>query len=608
MANDHVKMFTEEYSPIAVQVSKQTGIAPSVLLAQWGMESDYGRKPVGHFNFGNVKDLSGTGNEGVDNKTKSKDKYLNFESPEAFGDYYANLMRRLYPNTLNTGSDVSKYTEGLRSGVNGSYFEDKNYEDKLRGAYKVTSNFYADVGDAAEVKQPSRYESYESEATKLRKEQEAKDEEARLNPPPPKPKTLLDSAIESANKIDPETAALVGAGANAILPAFTDPKVSPKIDAGKAQEASLTAQDKLDLARRNLERAVPQGAENLEETYRQSQGEIERLKNEQRLADARLKGIPKAAPVIEPPAPSLLLSQIDLTRTGPASGPKIEGDSSARNWTIKEAGQKHQMPEAVLDEVTDKTSESKTGGMRLIREDLANLEKIKQLGMGDSKLITTEGGVQLQLPATTVAERQADIDKQAQANQAEIEQRAEQARVQQETQNRLIEQQRMMYEADLERLRQERAQLGQRHNVITGQTRAAAPLQRALTKAETDAEVARRKLARAQEQPNAAGRVLERAGVATTGPAKLGALPRALTGAGATYLGVMSYQEALQRFKAGDTSEGVLKALQAGSAAAAMLPPVGKTMTKARGAGALGMAGTYGYEGARRLFKDRPPE
>ena len=55
MANDHVKMFIEEYSPIAVQVSKQTGIAPSVLLAQWGMESNYGRSPVGHFNFGNLR-------------------------------------------------------------------------------------------------------------------------------------------------------------------------------------------------------------------------------------------------------------------------------------------------------------------------------------------------------------------------------------------------------------------------------------------------------------------------------------------------------------------------------------------------------------------------
>jgi hypothetical protein len=606
MANDHVKMFAEEYGPIAVQVSKQTGIAPSVLLAQWGMESKYGRSPVGHFNFGNIKDLSGTGNEGVDNKTKSKDKYLNFESPEAFGDYYANLMRRLYPKTLNTGADIAKYTEGLRNGARGSYFEDENYEDKLRGAYKVTSNFYSDTGDTAEAKEPSRYETYESEATKLRKEQEAKDEAARLNPPPPKPKTLLDSAIESANKIDPEDAALVGAGVNAILPAFTDPKVSPKVDTGRAQEANLSAQDKLELARRNLENAVPQGVGSLEDAYRESQGELERLKNEQRLAQEQLRGMPRTAPAAEPSAPSSPFPQV--VREGRASGPKVEGDSGTRNWMIQEAGQKHQLPEAVLDVATGKSKDSPTGGKALIDQDLANLEKIRQLGAGDYGLVTTEGGVQLQLPPTTVAERQADIERQTQQSQAELERQAESQRIQQEMQARRLEMERMAHEAELERLRQERAQAGQRHNVITGQTKAVAPLQRALTKAETEAELARRKLARAQEQPNAAGRVLERVGVATTGSPKGGALPRAITGGGLSYLGVMSYQEALERFKAGDTSEGVLQALQAGSAGAAMLPPAGKGLTKARGAGVLGTLGLGGYQAGRRLLKERPPE
>ena len=473
---------------------------------------------------------------------------------------------------------------------------------------RISQNFNLDddnetglIGSQAEpAKEPSRYETYESEATKLRKEQEAKDEEARLNPPPPKPKTLLDSAIESANKIDPETAALVGAGANAILPAFTDPKITPKIDTGKAQEANLTAQDKLELARRNLENAVPQGVDNLEDTFRQSQGELERLRNEQRLADARLKGIPKAAPVIEAPAPSSPFpQQVDAPSRTKA------GDAGAVSWVH---AMSDDVPEVVANKALNMRGDNPRGGQAIIDANMAAMQKQADLGLGDFGLTRTEGGVQLALPATTVAERQADIDRQAQANQLEVEQRAEQARIQQETQNRLLEQQRMMYEADLERLRQERAQLGQRHNVITGQTRTAAPLQRALTKAETDAEIASRKLARAQQQPNAAGRVLERAGVATTGSPKVGALPRAFAGAGAGYLGVMSYQEALERFKAGDTSEAVLKALQAGSAAAAMLPPAGKTMTKARGAGALGMAGTYGYEGVRRLLKDRPPE
>jgi len=587
MANDHVKMFAEEYGPIAEQVSKQTGIAPSVLLAQWGMESEYGRKPVGQFNFGNVKDLSGTGNVGVDNKTKSKDKYLNFESPEAFGDYYANLMRRLYPNALNTGSDVSKYTEGLRSGVKGSYFEDEKYEDKLRGAHKLTSNFYADVGDASEEKGPSRYEAYESEATKLRKEQEARDEEARLNPPPPKPKTLLDSAIESANKIDPENAAMFGAGVNAILPAFTDPRISPKVDTGKAQEANLTAQDKLDLARQNLRTSVPQGTENLEETYRQSLSELERIKNEQALLEARLKGMPPAPP---PPAPTPQ-EQLQIEAR------KITGAGAPYNTVQAMASER--VPYNLAKQAIDMTRGEGHGKGAHDIIDVFNQAKEKAANLGGSNYVLTgeKGPGELYLPKEF-----------AEPRNTEIEQRAEQTRQQQELMAQQQEQERLRLQAELDQISQERAAQGARHNVVTGQTKAAAPLQKALTKAETDAEIARRKLARAQQQPNAAGRLLERAGVATTGPAKAGALPRAVVGAGAGYFGLMSYQEALERFKAGDTSEGVLKALQAGSAAAAILPPAGKTATKARGAGALGMLGTYGYEGARRLLKDRPPE
>lgn len=599
MANDHVKMFIEEYSPIAVQVSRQTGIAPSVLLAQWGMETGYGRKVPGHFNFGNIKDISGAGTEATDNRTKSKDKYLNFESPEAFGDYYANLMRRLYPNALNSGSDISKYAEGLRTGVKGSYAEASDYEDAIRGAHQLTSSLYKDP-EVAEVR-VDPFGNYESEAGKLKREQE----EARSRAEEDKKTPEVNPDDKPGGLDAPETGALVGAGTNLLFPMMTSPELPTKIDSSKAQERALETADRLELARRNLQTVAPQGPESLEEAFRQSQGEIERLKNEQKLAEASLKGLPKTAPVVEPPAPSSLISKIDLTRTGPASGPKIEGDSSARNWTIKTAGQKHQMPEAVLDMVTDQTSESKTGGMRLIRQDLENIEKIKQMGAGDYGLVTTEGGVQLQLPPTTVSEREAEIARQAQENQAELERRAEETRLQQEAQARAQEQERLAREAELERLRQERAAVGQRHNVIAGQAKTAAPLQRALTKAETDAEVARRRLARAQQQPGPLMRPLEVTGVKS---ATMGAIPRTIVGGGAGYLGVMSYQEALERFRAGDTSEGVLQTLQAGSAAAMLTPPVGKKLTRVRGAGTLGTGALGAYQLGRRLLRDRPPE
>lgn len=423
------------------------------------------------------------------------------------------------------------------------------------------------------------------------------DKAREISPPKDETTTELDDSSS------PIIGAALGAGANALLPMLTDPQVSPRVDTGRAQEADIAAKDRLELARRTLANAAPQGAGSLEESFRQSQGEMERLRNEQRLAQERVKGLPRTVPAIEGSAPPD--ASAGATRSGRASGPKIEGDSGVRNWTIAEAGQQHQMPEAVLDTVTNKTKDSPTGGSALISKDLENLDKIKRLGMSDYGLTTTEGGVQLQLPPTTVAERQADEARVLQENQAELQQRTEEARVQQEAQARQLEQQRLSYEADLERLRQERAAAGQRQNVLAGQTRTVAPLQRALTAAETNAELARRKLGRAQEQPNVAGRVLERAGV---GSSKIGALPRAVVGGAAGYLGVMSYQEALARAKAGDTSEAVLKALEAGSAAAAMVPPAGKALTKLKGLGAVSLGGLGLYELARRMLKGKSPE
>jgi len=188
---------------------------------------------------------------------------------------------------------------------------------------------------------------------------------------------------------------------------------------------------------------------------------------------------------------------------------------------------------------------------------------------------------------------------------AEIQQRTEANQNQQAILAQQQEQERLRLQAELERLNQERASRGAEHNVVTGQTKAVAPLRRALTKAETDAEIAQRKLARAQEQPSAAGRVLERAGVASS---KIGPIPRTIAGGLAGMAGVMSYQEALKRYKAGDTSEAVLKGLQAGSAGLSLLPPAGKKLTKLRGLGALGAIGSYGYDLGRQVFDKNLPQ
>lgn len=138
---DKAQEFVNEYLPVAKQVSEKTGISPSILLAQWGLETGYGTKTVGAYNFGNIKDISGHGKEGIDSKTKSKDRYINFESPEAFGDYYAHYISRKFPESLNAGSDINKFSAGLKFGEPQGYAEDENYGKSLLGAFNVTSKY-----------------------------------------------------------------------------------------------------------------------------------------------------------------------------------------------------------------------------------------------------------------------------------------------------------------------------------------------------------------------------------------------------------------------------------------------------------------------------------
>jgi hypothetical protein len=338
------------------------------------------------------------------------------------------------------------------------------------------------------------------------------------------------------------------------------------------------------LARQNLNRAVPQGVEDLEKTYQQSQNELERIKNEQKLLEARLKSIPPAPPPAAPTPQEQL--QIEARKITGAGAP----------YNTVQAMASERVPYSLASQAIDMTHNEGHGKGAHDIIDVFNQGKQKaaQLGASDFVLTGEKGPGELYLPK-----------EYAEPKNQEIEQRTETNRQQQAILAQQQEQERLRLQAELERLNQERASRGAEHNVVTGQTKAVAPLRRALTKAETDAEIAQRKLARAKQQPNAAGRVFEGAGVGST---RIGALPRAGVGAGAGYLGVMSYQEALARFKAGDTSEGVLKALEAGAAGASMLPPAGKGLTKARGAGVLGGLTLGGYELGRRLLKDRPPE
>ena len=597
MAKDHVKMFVEEYSPIAVQVSKQTGIAPSVLMAQWGMETDYGRKVQGHFNFGNIKDVSGGGKEAKDNQTGSVDKYVNFESPEAFGDYYAHMMRRLYPKALNTGNDITKYAQGLKEGVQGPYAEAENYEEAIRGAHKTTSEFYSDEQPAAAAAPAAApvdpFAGITSEAAKMKRE-----EDERKKKEPAAAPVEDQAAKEAEQQI---MGAVAGAAANAALPALTNPEMPEKIDISKIQERANERADALELARRNFREQVGEftSFDEIQNQHLANQQELERIKIAEREAQARLRGLPQPPEAVVAqavPDPAIPPDQVEIESR------KIAGAGAPYNTV--QAFAKERVPFSLASQAIDMTHGEGHGKGAHDIVDIFNqgAQKSANLGLSDYALTGEKGLGELYLPPEIASEKSAEAERLNQERNAELERIAEENRQQQDAARVRMELERRIHEAELQELRNQRAQAGAAFNQSKATVKTAAPLQRSLTTAQTANELAQQKLARAKTQPiSPLTRALEIRGVQSgTGNPVARTVVGGLTG----YYGVMSLQEAMARAKAGDTSDEVIAALKAGAAATSLVPPAGKGLTRVRGAGSFGVGAGLAHELYKALSKN----
>jgi hypothetical protein len=113
---------------VAEKVADELGTTPEVLLAQWGLETAWGKSVVpGTNNLGNIKDFSGKGVTAVDNATKSTDKYRAYASVEEFGNDFVSLVKRRYPQAVGKKSAV-EFASALKAG---GYAEDKDYVAKI---------------------------------------------------------------------------------------------------------------------------------------------------------------------------------------------------------------------------------------------------------------------------------------------------------------------------------------------------------------------------------------------------------------------------------------------------------------------------------------------
>jgi hypothetical protein len=136
---DNVKRFAQTYGPVATEVGQRIGVAPDVLLGQWGLETGWGKSVIpGTNNLGNIKDFSGGGQRAVDNMTGSSDAYRSYATPSAFGSDFADLISRRYRGAVGSGADVNKFATALKTG---GYAEDPAYVSKLSGATNLVRKF-----------------------------------------------------------------------------------------------------------------------------------------------------------------------------------------------------------------------------------------------------------------------------------------------------------------------------------------------------------------------------------------------------------------------------------------------------------------------------------
>lgn len=165
--------FKQTYAGAAEKAGKALGVDPSVILGQWGLETDWGKKVVpGTNNLGNIKGPDGV--KAKDNQTGSKDSYRKYDSPDAFADDYVQLIKSKYPKAVGSGDDATKFASALK---NGGYAEDQHYTPKVVAASaavgktplqkaqasqdddwssQITLNPVADDKTASETPQPTR--------------------------------------------------------------------------------------------------------------------------------------------------------------------------------------------------------------------------------------------------------------------------------------------------------------------------------------------------------------------------------------------------------------------------------------------------------------------
>lgn len=146
MAKPHVTEFIQTYSPVAQRAASQLGIDPNILLAQWALETGWGKSILpGTHNLGNITDPSGKGVAAMD--AGNLRNFKRYGSYEDFADQYAKLIQgKRYSSAVGMGSDIVGYATALKQG---GYAEDPNYIRNMTSVYNTVTGANVEVPEGA---------------------------------------------------------------------------------------------------------------------------------------------------------------------------------------------------------------------------------------------------------------------------------------------------------------------------------------------------------------------------------------------------------------------------------------------------------------------------
>jgi hypothetical protein len=425
-------------------------------------------------------------------------------------------------------------------------------------------NFYG-LGDPVVKAEPPSDQATTSEAQQI-------SEERRGDTTTPEPKGTFEEVLGVPGEDVAAGAGAAGLGYGALQPFMEKAQGTTFAQLQSAENKFFAAEARLNNLQQSLKN-VPSSVQ-AQQAFEAAKAARNAAKQELQVLQeaAKVRAMPERAPTT-----SVFGSPYQQVSGSRASGPKVGGASGTANWMRAEAGAGHQLPEKLIELATDKTKASETGAKALIEQDLKKLQKIKEIGGGQYEL-AGRGASQLMLPP-----------EQAQALERELAEKEAKQLAERSALEEASQKEKLKNEARLKKqiseARGKVATSGEKVSSAVQQMREAKQLE----KAKSEADIAKGALKRAEKGKLGA---LGNLGVALGSSKVISPLLGAAGAAGT----VMSVDEALKRWRAGDRSGAVLSALEAAFGLMSMAPPVNPVTAAIKGLGTLGGLGLGAYE------------